>query len=137
MVLFLPLPCFRQYNPSSFFACYSMAPSVLRVAASASNLQVEGSTRCWLRRCPGCRPRHRHPRAALLANCSGLTLQAVGSSATTLKKKDVMGVSEISARGANDVTGMQLQQFLNSYCMAQYPSHFLTVTFSMPFLIIP
>lgn len=40
-------------------------------------------------------------------------------------------------RGANDGTCVQLRQFLNSSCMAEHPSHFLTVTFSMPFLIIP
>lgn len=68
MVLFLPFPHFHQYNPSSFFSSYPIAPSALKVPTCASNLFGEASAPCCLWRCPGCQPRCRYPRTTPLAN---------------------------------------------------------------------
>lgn len=85
-----------------------------------------------------------HPRTALLANFNSreqlfhLAGCRIFSSNPEKERHDV-NTSNVY-KGANDVTDvtrMQLQQFLNSNCMDELPSHFLTVTFSMPFLIIP
>lgn len=84
IVLFLPVPHFRQYNPSSFSSS-PIALRALEIPTCASNLCGEGSALC--------RPWHIPEQLCWLTSTAErgcFTVQAVGPSATTLKEKDVM-----------------------------------------------
>lgn len=138
VVLFLPLPRFHEYNPSCcfFFLCHC---TQCTESSHLCQQFVWGSECPALWRCPGCQPWCCHPRATqhlklgmATAESGCFILQRVGTSATTLKKKDIMWISKNIYQGGKlcyscaitAVPEFQLHGWMNTHPISSH-LHFL------------